>query len=162
MFAVLAARGRTLAAVTRIALGSDHAGYELKQHLINRLAEQGYDIIDHGTDSTDSVDYPAFCAAAARSVRDGDAEFGIVLGGSGQGEQLAANKVRGVRAALCNCLYTARMAREHNDANVLSIGARVVGIGLAEEIVDLFLSTDFEGGRHARRVGQLTDLENDF
>jgi len=162
VFAVLAARGRTLAAVTRIALGSDHAGYELKQHLINRLAEQGYDIIDHGTDSTDSVDYPAFCAAAARSVRDGDAEFGIVLGGSGQGEQLAANKVRGVRAALCNCLYTARMAREHNDANVLSIGARVVGIGLAEEIVDLFLSTDFEGGRHARRVGQLTDLENDF
>jgi ribose 5-phosphate isomerase B len=162
VFAVLAARGRTLAAVTRIALGSDHAGYELKQHLITRLAEQGYDIIDHGTDSTDSVDYPAFCAAAARSVRDGDAEFGIVLGGSGQGEQLAANKVRGVRAALCNCLYTARMAREHNDANVLSIGARVVGIGLAEEIVDLFLSTDFEGGRHARRVGQLTDLENDF
>lgn len=159
---MLAARGRTLAAVTRIALGSDHAGYELKQHLIARLAEQGHDIIDHGTDSTESVDYPAFCAAAARSVRDGDAEFGIVLGGSGQGEQLAANKVRGARAALCNCLYTARMAREHNDANVLSIGARVVGIGLAEEIVDLFLSTDFEGGRHARRVGQLTDLENEF
>lgn len=159
---MLAARGRTLAAVTRIAFGSDHAGYELKQHLIARLTEQGHDIIDHGTDSTESVDYPAFCAAAARSVRDGDADVGIVLGGSGQGEQLAANKVRGVRAALCNCLYTARMAREHNDANVLSIGARVVGVGLAEEIVDLFLSTDFEGGRHARRVGQLTDLENEF
>ena len=148
--------------MTRIAFGADHAGYELKQHLVERLRGQGYEIIDHGTDSTDSVDYPAFCAAAARSVRDGDADFGIVLGGSGQGEQLAANKVRGARAALCNCLYTARLAREHNDANVLAIGARVVGVGLAEEIVDLFLTTPFEGGRHARRVAQLTELEHEF
>jgi ribose 5-phosphate isomerase B len=148
--------------VTTIAFGADHAGFELKQHLIERLAERGYDIIDHGTDSTESVDYPAFCAAAARSVRDGDADVGIVVGGSGQGEQLAANKVRGARAALCNCLYTARMAREHNDANVLSIGARVVGLGLAEEIVDLFLDTDFEGGRHARRVDQIAELEAEF
>lgn len=148
--------------VTRIAFGSDHAGFELKEHLIARLAAAGHEIVDCGTDSTESVDYPAFCAAAARVVRDGDADFGIVLGGSGQGEQLAANKVRGVRAALCNCLYTARMAREHNDANVLSIGARVVGIGVAEEIVDLFLGTPFEGGRHARRVDQITALENEF
>jgi ribose 5-phosphate isomerase B len=148
--------------VTRIALASDHAGFELKQHLVARLGSQGHDIIDHGTDSTESVDYPIFCAAAARSVRDGDADVAIVVGGSGQGEQLAANKVRGIRAALCNCLYTARMAREHNDANVLSIGARVVGVGLAEEIVDLFLSTEFEGGRHARRVQQITDLEAEF
>ena len=95
-------------------------------------------------------------------MRDGVADVGIVLGGSGQGEQLAANKVRGVRAALCNCLYTARMAREHNDANVLSIGARVVGVGLAEEIVETFLTTDFEGGRHARRVDQITELEAEF
>ncbi len=145
-----------------IAFGSDHAGFELKQHLIERLAAAGHRIVDHGTDSTESVDYPAFCAAAARSVRDGEAEFGIVLGGSGQGEQLAANKVRGARAALCNCLYTARMAREHNDANVLSMGARVVGVGLAEEIVDTFLSTPFEGGRHARRVAQLAELEEQF
>lgn len=145
-----------------IAFGCDHAGYELKQHLVERLQQAGHEIIDHGTFSTDSVDYPAFCAAAARSVRDGDARFGIVLGGSGQGEQLAANKVRGVRAALCNDLYTARMARQHNDANVLSIGARVVGVGLAEEIVDLFLATEFEGGRHARRVAQLTELEREF
>ncbi|MDA2944131.1 MAG: ribose 5-phosphate isomerase B [Actinomycetota bacterium] len=145
-----------------IALGSDHAGFELKQHLISRLSEAGHAIIDHGTDSTASVDYPAFCAAAARSVRDGAADVGIVIGGSGQGEQLAANKVRGARAALCNCLYTARMAREHNDANVLSIGARVVGLGLAEEIVDVFLSTPFEGGRHARRVAQLAELEEQF
>jgi ribose 5-phosphate isomerase B len=148
--------------VTTIAFGADHAGYELKQHLVERLGARGYAIIDHGTDSTQSVDYPAFCAAAARSVRDGDADVGIVVGGSGQGEQLAANKVRGARAALCNCLYTARLAREHNDANVLSIGARVVGLGLAEEIVDLFLATDFEGGRHARRVDQITELEAEF
>lgn len=145
-----------------VAFGCDHAGFELKEHLIERLRGAGHTIIDHGTDSTESVDYPAFCAAAARSVRDGDADFGIVLGGSGQGEQLAANKVRGVRAALCNDLYTARMARAHNDANVLSIGARVVGVGLAEEIVDLFLSTPFEGGRHARRVAQLAELEAEF
>ncbi|MAT06475.1 MAG: ribose 5-phosphate isomerase B [Acidimicrobiaceae bacterium] len=148
--------------MTTIAFGADHAGFELKQHLVRRLSERGFEIIDHGTDSTDSVDYPAFCAAAARSVRDGAADFGIVVGGSGQGEQLAANKVRGVRAALCNCLYTARMAREHNDANVLSIGARVVGVGLAEEIVDLFLATEFEGGRHARRVAQIGELEAEF
>ena len=148
--------------MTRIAFGSDHAGYELKQHLITRLADSGHEIIDCGTDSLESVDYPEFCAAAARQVRDGHADVGIVMGGSGQGEQLAANKVRGARAALCNCLYTARMARQHNDANVLSIGARVVGLGLAEEIVDLFLSTEFEGGRHARRVDQLTALETEF
>jgi ribose 5-phosphate isomerase B len=148
--------------VTRIAFGSDHAGFELKRHLIARLSDAGHEIVDCGTDSTDSVDYPAFCAAAARTVRDGRADVGIVLGGSGQGEQLAANKVRGARAALCNCLYTARMARQHNDANVLAIGARVVGVGLAEEIVDLFLSTDFEGGRHARRVDQITALESEF
>ena len=148
--------------MTTIAFGCDHAGFELKEHLVQRLSAAGHDIVDHGTFSTESVDYPEFCAAAARSVRDGEADFGIVLGGSGQGEQLAANKVRGVRAALCNELYTARMAREHNDANVLAMGARVVGVGLAEEIVDLFLTTEFEGGRHARRVAQLTELENEF
>lgn len=148
--------------VTRIAIGSDHAGFLLKAHLIERLADAGHDIIDHGTDSTESVDYPPYCAAVGRSVVAGDAEVGIVLGGSGQGEQLAANKVKGVRAALCNELYTARMAREHNDANVLSMGARVVGEGLADEIVDLFLVTAFEGGRHARRVAEITELEEQF
>jgi ribose 5-phosphate isomerase B len=148
--------------MTTVAFGADHAGYELKLRLIERLSAAGYDIIDHGTHSTESVDYPEFCAAAARSVRDGDADVGIVVGGSGQGEQLAANKVKGVRAALCNCLYTARLARQHNDANVLSIGARVVGVGLADEIVDIFMATDFEGGRHARRVAQITELEEQF
>ncbi len=146
----------------RIAIGSDHAGFELKAHLVAMLTAGGHIVDDQGTYSTESCDYPPICAGVGRTVRDGRADFGIVLGGSGQGEQLAANKVRGVRAALCNDLYTARMAREHNDANVLSIGARVVGVGLAEEIVTVFLSTAFEGGRHARRVAQLSALEDEF
>jgi ribose 5-phosphate isomerase B len=145
--------------MSRIAIGADHAGFELKQHLIDLLGRQGHDVLDCGTHSSDSVDYPPICAAVGRTVRDGGAEVGIVLGGSGQGEQLAANKVRGVRAALCNDLYTARMARAHNDANVLSMGARVVGLGLAEEIVQVFLTTPFDGGRHERRVAQLADIE---
>jgi ribose 5-phosphate isomerase B len=145
----------------RIALGSDHAGFELKEHLLTRLAGQGHEVIDLGTGSTQSVDYPKFCAAVGRAVVAGEAEWGIVMGGSGQGEQLAANKVRGVRAALCNCLYTARMARAHNDANVLSIGARVIGLSIAEEIVDIFATTEFEGGRHQRRVDQVMAIEAD-
>jgi ribose 5-phosphate isomerase B len=148
--------------MSRIAIGSDHAGYELKSYLVKVLAGDGHDVDDLGTDSTEPVDYPIFCAAVGRAVRDGRAELGIVLGGSGQGEQLAANKVRGVRAALCNDLYTARMARAHNDANVLSVGARIVGVGLAEEILRTFLATEFEGGRHARRLAMLTDLESEF
>lgn len=147
--------------MTVIAIGSDHAGFELKEHLRAFLTAAGHTVVDHGTHSTESVDYPPICAGVARAVRDGEAEVGIVMGGSGQGEQIAANKVRGVRAALCNDLYTARMARAHNDANVLSIGGRVVGSGLAEEIVTLFLSTPFEGGRHERRVRQLMELEDE-
>ncbi len=143
----------------RIAIGSDHAGYELKQHLIAVLQGDGHDVIDLGAHSTESSDYPEFCAAVGRAVRNGDAGIGILLGGSGQGEQLAANKVHGVRAALCNDLYTARLARAHNDANVLSIGARIVGVGLAEEILATFLTTDFDGGRHARRVEQVMMIE---
>ena len=143
----------------RIAIGADHAGYELKQHLVGVLSAGGHDIADLGTHSTEAVDYPPICAAVGRAVRDGDADRGIVVGGSGQGEQLAANKVHGVRAALCNELYTARFGRLHNDANVLSIGARVVGVGLAEEILDAFLTTEFEGGRHARRVEQIMEIE---
>jgi len=148
--------------MSRIAIGSDHAGFDLKSRFIELLSGRGHELIDMGTDSTESVDYPPFCAAVGRAVRDGEADAGIVVGGSGQGEQLAANKVRGVRAALCNDLYTARMARAHNDANVLSIGARVVGEGLAEEILALFLATPFEGARHARRVAQISELEAEF
>jgi ribose 5-phosphate isomerase B len=142
----------------RIAIGSDHAGYELKTYLAKGLVDAGHVVIDLGTDSAASVDYPAFCAAVGRAVVRGDADRGIVLGGSGQGEQLAANKVHGVRAALCNELYTARMGRLHNDANVLSMGARVVGTGLADDIVETFITTPFEGGRHQRRVDQLSHL----
>jgi ribose 5-phosphate isomerase B len=145
--------------MSRIAIGADHAGYELKQHLVGVLQQGGHDVLDLGTHSTESCDYPPICAAVGRTVRNGGADLGIVLGGSGQGEQLAANKVHGVRAALCNDLYTARMARAHTDANVLSMGGRVVGVGLAEEILATFLSTPFEGGRHARRVELLMQIE---
>ena len=143
----------------RIAIGADHAGYDLRQHLLGVLAASGHEVDDHGHHAPEPVDYPPIMAAVARTVSGGRADRGIVLGGSGQGEQIAANKVRGVRAALCNDLYTARMARLHNDANVLSIGARIVGVGLAEEIVATFLATSFEGGRHQRRVDQITALE---
>ncbi len=143
----------------RVAIGSDHAGYRLKSHLIASLEKLGHDVDDHGTDSEESVDYPEICAGVGQAVADGKADRGIVLGGSGQGEQLAANKVRGVRAALCNDLYTARLSREHNDANVLAMGGRVVGTGLADEILALWLSTDFEGGRHAARVDQISAIE---
>ena len=146
----------------RIAIGADHAGFPLKQHLVETLGALGHEVVDLGTDGTEAVDYPLICSAVGRTVRDGRAELGIVVGGSGQGEQLAANKVRGVRAALCNDLYTARMARAHNDVNVLSIGARIVGEGLADEIVSTFLSTPFDGGRHARRVAQIIALEEEF
>ena len=143
----------------RIAIGSDHAGFELKQHLVEVLNRDGYTVRDHGTNSLVSVDYPPICAAVGREVRDGEADFGIVLGGSGQGEQIAANKVRGVRAALCNDVYLATMARLHNNANVLSMGGRVVSFELGEEILHIFLTTPFEGGRHERRVAQLTEIE---
>lgn len=145
--------------MSRIAIGSDHAGFELKQHLVQLLMAGGHDVADLGTHSTQRCDYPPICAHVGRTVRNGEADFGIVLGGSGQGEQLAANKVHGIRAALCNDLYTARMSRAHNNANVLSIGARIVGVGLAEEIVEIFLSTAFDGGRHEVRVAQISEIE---
>jgi ribose 5-phosphate isomerase B len=145
----------------RIAVGSDHAGFPLKQHLQQVLKEWGHDVVDLGTHSEEPVDYPQYCAAVARTVVRGDADFGIVMGGSGQGEQISANKVHGARAALCNELYTARMARAHNDANVLSIGARIVAAPLAEEILALFLAAPFEGGRHLRRIEQIATIETE-
>lgn len=143
----------------RIAMGCDHAGYPLKEGLKIFLSEEGHEVEDFGTDSEEMVDYPDFCAAAARAVVDGRADRGIVLGGSGQGEQLAANKVRGARAALCNDLYLAELSRRHNDANVLAIGGRIVAVALAKEIVRLWLATPFEGGRHARRLEQVAEIE---
>jgi ribose 5-phosphate isomerase B len=145
----------------KIAIGADHAGVRLKAHLVGVLEASGHTVVDVGTHSEDAVDYPPICAATARLVARGEADRGIVLGGSGQGEQIAANKVHGVRAALCNDLYTARMSRAHNDANVLSLGARIVADALAEEIVALWLTTPFDGGRHERRVAQLADIERE-
>lgn len=145
-----------------IAIGSDHAGVDLKEVLVVALVADGHEVLDLGTHGHESVDYPLFCALVGRAVATGRVERGIVLGGSGQGEQLAANKVAGVRASLCNELYTARMAREHNDANVLSMGARVVADALALEIARLWLATPFEGGRHQRRIDELTSLEARF
>jgi ribose 5-phosphate isomerase B len=145
----------------RIAIASDHAGFRLKATVAEHLAKQGHDVDDLGTDSEEPVDYPAFCAAAGRAVVRGEADLGIVIGGSGQGEQIAANKVHGVRAALCHDLTTARLARSHNDANVLSLGGRLLGETLALQIVDEFLAGEFEGGRHVGRVEQLRDIERD-
>lgn len=145
--------------MARITIASDHAGYRLKQALVAHLKSAGHDVDDLGTDSEEPVDYPPICAAAGRAVVAGRADCAIVLGGSGQGETLVANKVRGVRAALCHDEYTARLARQHNDANVLGLGGRILGEGLAMAIVDEFLSSDFEGGRHARRVAQIAEIE---
>jgi ribose 5-phosphate isomerase B len=145
--------------LVRIAIGADHAGFPLKEHVKLTLQALGHGVDDHGTHSEDPVDYPPICREVARAVAEGRADRGIVLGGSGQGEQIAANKVAGVRAALCNDLYTARLSRQHNDANVLSMGGRIVAFGLADEIVTLWLETSFEGGRHQRRVDQIREME---
>jgi ribose 5-phosphate isomerase B len=143
----------------RIAIGADHAGYALKQHLVGTLRKLGHTVEDFGTMSEEPVDYPEICAAVGRAVTRGQVDRGIVVGGSGQGEQIAANKVQGVRAALCNDLYTTRMSRLHNDANVLAIGGRIVAPGLADEITKLWLETPFEGGRHQRRIDQIAAIE---
>src|SRR4051812_14102399 len=143
----------------RVAIGADHAGFLLKEHLKQTLQRLGHVVQDFGTDSEASVDYPPICIAVGQAVASGRAERGLVLGGSGQGEQIAANKVAGVRAALCNDLFTARLSREHNDANVLSIGARIVAFPLADEITSLWLTTPFAGGRHQRRIDQISDAE---
>ena len=143
----------------RVAFGADHAGFPLKEDLKAFLADAGHEVLDHGTDSTEPVDYPPFCAEVARAVVRGEADRGIVLGGSGQGEQIAANKVNGIRAALCHDLFLARLSREHNDANVLAMGARVVAPAYAREIVRVWLATPFEGGRHEARLEQIGRIE---
>jgi ribose 5-phosphate isomerase B len=145
----------------RIAIGADHAGFELKEHLKSTMSDAGHEVVDLGTHSTVTVDYPPICAAVARLVAAGEVDRGVVVGGSGQGEQIAANKVRGIRAALCNDLYLARMSRAHNDANVLALGGRIVAFGLADEILDVWLATAFEGGRHQRRLEQIADIEKE-
>jgi len=143
----------------RLVIGSDHAGFVLKGAVVRHLIDGGHQVEDIGTFSEEPVDYPPICADVARRAVRGDAVLGIVIGGSGQGEAIAANKVHGARAALCHDEYTARFARRHNDANVLSLGARVVATELALDILDTFLATDFDGGRHAARIEELVAIE---
>ncbi len=139
----------------RIAVGSDHAGYRLKQHLAARLAEAGEDVLDLGAKSEESCDYPDYGRAVGAAVASGQADWGLVICGTGLGISMAANRLPGVRAARCTSEYDARFARAHNDANVLALGSRVSGVGLAEAIVETFRSTAFEGGRHQRRVAKI-------
>ncbi len=144
----------------KVAIGADHAGVQLKGHLVKELERLGHEPLDLGTHGTESVDYPPICAAVGRAVASGEAHRGIVLGGSGLGELIAAYMVHGVRAALCNDLFTAKLSREHNDANVLAIGARVTPPERALDLVRLFLKTEFEGGRHERRLQKVAALEH--
>jgi len=143
----------------KVAIGCDHAGIDLKPAVREALEQAGAEVIDLGTHSRESVDYPDYGVAVARAVVSGDADLGVVLCGTGIGISIAANKVPGARAALCHDTYSARMSREHNDANILAMGARVVGAGLAQEIVKAWLAASFAGGRHERRVEKLKQLD---
>lgn len=142
----------------KIALGADHAGFELKEKVKALLQELGHEVLDKGCFSTQSVDYPQFGAKVAKSILAGEAERGILICGTGLGMSMVANRFPGIRAALCHELFTAKMARLHNDANILVMGGRVLGDVLALEMVKVFLETPFEGGRHARRVKQIDQL----
>ena len=144
-----------------IAIGSDHGGFALKQEIMKHLEERKLEYIDFGTYSSDSCDYPQYGAAVGRAVASGSCERGILICGTGIGISISANKIHGVRAALCGDCFSADMTRRHNDANIVALGARVVGPGLALKIVDTFLDTPFEGGRHARRIEQMMALENE-
>lgn len=143
----------------KIAIGNDHAAVELKNHILDYLIAKGYDVCNFGTDTNESVDYPYYGEKVARAVAAGEFDYGIVICGTGVGISLAANKVKGIRCAVCSEAYTARYTRLHNDANMLALGARVVGPGLAETLVDAFLETEYEGGRHERRVEQIREIE---
>ena len=143
----------------RIAVAADHAGFVLKGEVIGWLRAAGHEPVDFGTDSTAAVDYPDFIAPAARAVAGGDCTLGIVLGGSGTGEAIVANKIRGIRCVEAADPVTARLGREHNDANVLAMGARIVGVEVARACVAAFLDGAFEGGRHRRRVEKIAALE---
>jgi ribose 5-phosphate isomerase B len=145
--------------VSTIALGADHAGYELKEALKGWLITHGFQVLDLGTHSTESVDYPDYAALVGESVADHKVERGLLVCGTGIGMAMVANKVPGVRAALCGDLYTARMSREHNDANVLVLAGRLMGADMAADILHAWLETDFAGGRHARRVEKIADIE---
>lgn len=143
----------------KISIGSDHAGFEYKEAIIAHLKKAGHEVVDYGTDSSESTDYPLFIIPAAEAVARKETERAIVVGGSGNGEAIAANKVKGIRCALCWSHETAEFGRRHNNANALSIGQRMIPLELALEIVDIWLATPFDGGRHARRVAELDCYE---
>lgn len=144
----------------KIVMASDHAGFELKNTLVQLLKDDGYNVEDAGTYSKDSCDYPMYAEKACNYMLDGNAELCILVCGTGIGMSMAANKVKGIRAACCSDTYSAKFTRLHNNANVLCMGARVVGEGLAYEIAKVFLDTEFEGGKHLRRVNMISDIEN--
>lgn len=145
----------------KISIGSDHGAFAMKEHLKQYLTEQGHQVVDCGTYSTDSCDYADFGKPAAQLVASGDCDRGIVMCTTGIGISIAANKVRGIRCALCSEPYSAEMTRRHNDANMLAMGGALIGPNMADRIVDVFLGTEFEGGRHARRVGKIMAIENE-
>ena len=145
----------------KIFIGADSAGFTLKEHLKRHIAELGYDVTDFGTDSEDSCHYPIFASRVCEAVNTApDTSYGILVCGTGIGMSMCANKYHGIRAAVCSDTFSAKMTRRHNDANVLCMGARVIGSCLAEDIVDIFLENEFEGGRHKIRVDMMTDIEN--
>jgi len=148
-------------AAVRVAIGADHAGFQLKEQLRAHLEEQGHSVMDLGTHSEESVDYPDFGAAVARAVVGGDADYGVCVCGTGIGIGIAANKVRGARAAVVHDATSARMARMHNDANVVCVGARLTGPQAATDAVDAFLAAEFEGGRHQRRIDEIAGIERE-
>ena len=144
----------------KIAIGNDHGAVELKQHLVEYLTGKGYEVLNLGTDSTASTDYPIYAQKVARAVLSGECDRGILICGTGLGISISANKIKGIRCAVCSEPVSARLAREHNNANIVAMGARTIGPVVAEAIADVFLTTDFEGGRHAIRVNMISALEN--
>ena len=143
----------------KIGIANDHASVEMKQQVVAYLKEKGYDVVNYGTDSTESCDYPVYGEKIGHAVVSGEVDFGIAICGTGLGISLAANKVHGIRAAVCSEPYTARLSRQHNNANILAFGSRVIGIELAKMIIDEFLGAEFEGGRHQRRVDLIMAIE---
>ncbi len=144
----------------KIAIGNDHAAIDMKKHIVAHLESQGFTVVNYGIDEAKSCDYPVYGYTVAKAVASGECDLGVLICGTGIGISLAANKVKGIRAAVCSEAYSARMARCHNNANIIALGARVVGTATAEEIVDAFLSAHFEGDRHSRRVDLITAIEN--
>ena len=145
----------------RIVMASDHGGFELKEYIKSYLLGKGYDILDIGTNSEESVDYPDYGKNAGLKIINGEADLGIIMCGSGIGISIAANKVKGIRAALCHDIYTAKMCKMHNNANIMVMGGRIVGKGLAIEMVETYLNTEFEGGRHQKRVDKIHEIERE-